>query len=251
MRVLIISDIHANLPALDAVLSDAEELGYDVVWCLGDVVGYGPDPNGCIERLQSLSLQAALAGNHDWATLGRLDIDDFNWEARRAILWTREALSPAGRTYLEALADTPLIHGEMTLTHASPRHPIWEYILDTATAQANFAHFTTLFCCVGHTHVPVIFQWQAKEGQSDGVCRALAPVYNQPVALRNDHRLILNPGSVGQPRDSDPRAAYALFDVEALTWHFRRVPYPIEVTQSRMRAAGLPERLIARLSFGW
>lgn len=251
MRVLVISDIHANLPALETVLSEADDLGYDTVWCLGDVVGYGPDPNGCIERLQELPVEVSLAGNHDRATLDHLAIDDFNLEARRAVLWTRENLSVAGRAYLESLTDTSIIQGDVTLAHGSPRHPIWEYIADAATARANFDHFTTLVCLVGHTHVPIVYQWRPRNGERDGICRALAPNYDERIALRGDYRLIVNPGSVGQPRDSDPRASYALLNTETMTWHFRRLLYPIEITQSRMRAADLPERLIARLSFGW
>jgi len=260
MRVLILSDIHANLTALETVLADAEkvdflgETGFEQVWCLGDVVGYGPDPNECVERLRAFGDDhLCIAGNHDWAVLGKLPVEDFNPEARRAVLWTREQLTPESLAYLEGLPAEPLVRGDFTLTHGSPRHPVWEYIIYSFTARENFAHFDTPFCLVGHTHVPVIFRWhQEQKGEANtGVCHALAPIYERPLGLAGNHRLIINPGSVGQPRDSDPRAAYALLDTEANIWLYRRVSYPYELTQARMRAANLPDRLIARLAYGW
>ncbi len=251
MRILVISDIHANLVALEAVLADAAQFNWDQVWCLGDVVGYGPEPTACVERIRDLKPDVWVAGNHDWATIGRLDIEDFNPEARRAILWTRENMSPQALAYLETLPDTPVVRGDFTIAHGSPRYPIWEYILDAATALANFSYFETPYCLIGHSHVPRLFRWQAREGDDDGDCVELVPVYDRRISLVGDHRLIINPGSVGQPRNSDPRAAYALLDTEEVTLRFCRVRYAVEVTQARMRAAGLPERLINRLSIGW
>ncbi|MDH7486052.1 MAG: metallophosphoesterase family protein [Anaerolineae bacterium] len=260
MRVLVLSDIHANLTALETVLAHAEktkflgETGFQQVWCLGDVVGYGPDPNECVARLRTLGDDLlCVAGNHDWAVLDKLPVDDFNPEARRAVLWTREQLTPASRAFLEELPDEPLVRGDFTITHASPRHPIWEYIIHPATARENFAFFDTPYCLIGHTHVPVIFlcRQETQSGESKNVCRALAPLYDKALGLAGEHRLILNPGSVGQPRDSDPRAAYAMLDTEQAIWHYRRVPYPYELTQARMRTANLPYRLIARLAYGW
>ncbi|HEY65635.1 MAG TPA: metallophosphoesterase family protein [Caldilineae bacterium] len=251
MRVLILSDIHANLAALEAVLDDAQELGFEETWCLGDIVGYGPDPNECIDRLRQLPGKLlAVAGNHDWAALGRLSIEDFNPEARRAVEWTREKLTPRHRVWLEELADQPIELGRYTITHGSPRYPIWEYILTPSIAQSNFEHFSTPYCLVGHTHVPIIYRLAEDQG-SDRRCRALLPVQDRFIELKGAHRLILNPGSVGQPRDSDPRASYAILDTDQDLWLYRRLPYPIELTQAKMREAGLPERLIARLSYGW
>ena len=250
MRVLVISDIHANLVALEAVLADAAQLGWDQVWCLGDVVGYGPEPTACVERIRDLSPDVWVAGNHDWATIGRLDTEDFNPEARRAVLWTRENLSPEALAHLETLPDEPIVRGDFTITHASPRYPIWEYVSDVGVALANFSHFTTPYCLVGHSHVPRLFRWQAR-AEDDGDCVELLPVYDRRILLAGDHRLIINPGSVGQPRNSDPRAAYALLDTEEGTLRFCRARYSVEVTQERMRTAGLPERLINRLSIGW
>ena len=260
MRVLIISDVHANLTALEAVLADASELdflgavGFEEVWCLGDLVGYGPDPSECVERLQDFGDRLlCVAGNHDWAVLENLPVDDFNPEARRAVMWTQEHLTAPARAYLAELPAEPLVRGQYTITHASPRHPVWEYVVSPYVARENYDFFDTTFCLVGHTHVPMIFQCAEMErgGGSSGRCRALSPTYAQPVGLANGHRLILNPGSVGQPRDSDPRAAYAMLDTETNIVLYRRAAYSYELTQARMRAAKLPDRLIARLSYGW
>jgi diadenosine tetraphosphatase ApaH/serine/threonine PP2A family protein phosphatase len=248
MRYLIISDIHSNLAAFEAVLADAGS--FDKVWCLGDVVGYGPDPNECVERLQDLP-HICVAGNHDWATLGKLDIKDFNPDARRACLWTREQLSPSNREYLEALPEN-LIKGGFTLVHGSPRHPIWEYILSPSIARANFEHFDTSFCFVGHTHVPVIYRHHPETPNQ--ACDTLILSLGNPLVLGQE-RLIINPGSVGQPRDGDPRASYAILNSgpkrSDLTLEYRRVSYPIETTQARMVESGLPVRLIMRLAYGW
>jgi diadenosine tetraphosphatase ApaH/serine/threonine PP2A family protein phosphatase len=246
MRYLVISDIHANLTAFEAVLDDAGTLGkdYDFVWCLGDVVGYGPDPNECVDLLRSMP-HLCLAGNHDWAALGRLDIRTFNADARKVVAWTRETLIEENLAYLEALPTT-FVLGDFTLAHGSPREPVWEYILDPLIASLNFPHYQTPYCLVGHTHTPVIFELVNEKGE----CNPIAPVYNQQLKL-NGTRRIINPGSVGQPRDSDPRAAYALLDIERLTWEHRRIPYDIGVVQEKMRAAGMPERLITRLDHGW
>ncbi len=246
MRVLVLSDIHANLAALEAVLEDAKKAGYDAAWCLGDTVGYGPEPDACVAQVRTLRAKTVV-GNHDWAALGRMDLEDFNPEAARAVEWTQEHLNPESLAWLNLLPSQPIEEGEFTLTHGSPRNPVWEYILYPSTARANFDHFTTQFCLVGHTHVPALYVLQ----ESDASVRALAPAIGKPIALRDGWRIILNPGSVGQPRDSDPRAAYAILDTAAVTWEARRVAYPIEITQNHMRSARLPERLINRLAYGW
>jgi predicted phosphodiesterase len=245
MRVLVLSDIHANLAALEAVLEDAKG-SYDSIWCLGDIVGYGPEPDECITRMRQFDV-TAVVGNHDWAALGRMDVDDFNPEARRAVLWTRKHISPENLAWLGDLPSQPLVQDDFTLTHGSPRDPVWEYVLYPSTAAANFSHFTGPFCLVGHTHIPALYALHANETK----VRALVPALGKRVSLRDGWRVILNPGSVGQPRDNDPRAAYALLDTEQTTWEERRVGYPIEVTQAHMRVAGLPERLINRIAFGW
>ena len=242
MRILVISDIHANLTAFETVL-DHSDGDWDFVWCLGDVVGYGPDPNECVERLKALPM-LCLAGNHDWATLDRLDARSFNPDARRAVEWTRDSLTPENTRFLEALPVTFVI-GEYTLVHASPREPIWEYILEPMIAALNFPHFETPYCLVGHTHQPVIYTMDEDERQA----AAALPHYRQPHAL-NGRRQIINPGSIGQPRDQNPEAAYAILDLGSGVFEHRRVAYDIAAVQGRMRRQGLPERLVTRLRHG-
>ncbi|GIK29549.1 MAG: metallophosphoesterase [Chloroflexi bacterium] len=242
MRVLIISDIHANVTAFETVLRDAKGQ-WDYVWCLGDVVGYGPDPNECVTMLRELP-HLCLAGNHDWAVLDRLDIRTFNPDARRAVDWTRESLTDENLQWLEALPVTFVI-GDYTLAHASPREPILEYILETKTAADNFPHFETPYCVVGHTHQPMIYELFG----SFGDVSMNRPVYGQPRTL-NGRRQIINPGSVGQPRDADPRAAYSILDFEHNIWEHRRIPYDVAAVQRRMRQHRMPDRLVARLELG-
>ena len=265
-RVLVISDIHANLAAFESVLAAAAGQ-YDSMWCLGDIVGYGPRPNECIELVRAQATLCVM-GNHDWAVLGRpgINVDDFNPQARQAVLWTRAELNAENRRFLDQLADQP-IHpanaDQILITHASPREPVWEYILTPSVAMENFAYFTEQLCLVGHTHKPAIYRWQhfaaLNESRSDAAIEQMAvvdqiqlrPGGRVQLAVSPSQRLIVNPGSVGQPRDNDARASYAIFDAERMTWQYMRVPYPIELTQGQMRAAKLPKRLIDRLSFGW
>jgi diadenosine tetraphosphatase ApaH/serine/threonine PP2A family protein phosphatase len=243
MRTLVLSDIHANLSALEAVLADAAGR-WERVWFLGDLVGYGPDPNECAERLRGLDPAVALSGNHDWAVLDKLDTEDFNTDARKAVRWTRRALTGDNLNYLDTLPPMR-VEPPFTLVHASPRHPIWEYILDLPTALENFDHFDTPRCLVGHSHIPALF---ALDEQTAELTFYL--VSDGEVIDLSRGRLILNPGSVGQPRDGDPRASYALLNDEALTWELRRVAYDIAETQRRMREARLPNRLVERLEYG-
>jgi predicted phosphodiesterase len=242
MRILIISDIHANLTALDAVLDDAGTV--DAVWCLGDLVGYGPDPNESVERVRSLPNLSCILGNHDAAALNLIDAGSFNPEARQAILWTQEKLSDESRSFLKSLPEYEVVH-EATLAHGSPRMPVWEYLLDTRTASDNFEHFDTDYCFVGHTHLPVIFSNSSERNNSN----LQVPEPNRNIQLIP--RAIINPGSVGQPRDRDPRSAYGLFDPERSTYQYRRVIYDVEAVQARMAAQRLPERHIMRLGAGW
>jgi diadenosine tetraphosphatase ApaH/serine/threonine PP2A family protein phosphatase len=244
MRYLVLSDIHSNLEAFQAVLDDAGPV--DEVWCLGDVVGYGPDPNACVDLLQSRP-HRAIAGNHDWATLGRLNLRDFNSDARQANLWNREQLTPHNLAYLDALPET-IEEEPFTLVHGSPRHAIWEYIIYPSTAQANFDYFDTPFCFVGHTHTPAIFRLD--NASDEEVCELVPPSLEEPVSL-GPGRMILNPGSVGQPRDGKPEASYAILDSKALTVEHHRVAYPIEETQAKMLKYELPLRLAVRLRYGW
>jgi predicted phosphodiesterase len=242
MRILILSDIHANLTALETVLADAGEI--DAAWCLGDLVGYGPDPNECIALVSTLPGLVCVLGNHDAATLERIDASTFNPEAQQAIQWTQTTLTPGSQTFLQGLPEKMEVDG-VTLAHGSPRQPVWEYLLDPHNATRSFAHFQTPFCFVGHTHLPVIYHL----GDKQRMARMYLPEAEQRALLAP--RAILNPGSVGQPRDRDPRAAYAIYDSEELSWHYHRIAYRVSEVQERMRAAGLPDRHIQRLSGGW
>lgn len=242
MRILVISDIHANLTALEAVLANAGD--FEAAWCLGDLVGYGPDPNECVRLVRQLPNLKCILGNHDAAALQQIDSDTFNPEARMAILWTQSVLTEASRAFLNDLPEQ-IVTGSVTLVHGSPRHPVWEYLLDTRTATINFDYFQTPYCFVGHTHLPVMYYLD----ENHPAAQLSLPGLKSQVQLNS--RAILNPGSVGQPRDSDPRAAYAIFEPETATWSYQRVAYDIPVVQARMSAAGLPERHIRRLSAGW
>ncbi len=244
MRYLLISDIHSNLPALEAVLADAPS-GLPI-WCLGDLVGYGPNPNECIELLCGAEVKCIM-GNHDWAVIDKTSIEDFNAEAKAAVLWTQAQLKPEHLNHLKKLPIS-LTVGHYTLVHGSPRKPVWEYILHPSTASLNFAYFSTPYCLVGHTHVPVIFRLTNEGGKPGCQVEQLVEPGVYPLG---DERAIINPGSVGQPRDGDARASYAILDTETNTLNYRRVSYDLDKTQMLMRQAELPSRLIARLSYGW
>jgi predicted phosphodiesterase len=242
MRYLVISDIHSNLAAFEAVLSDAGQ--FDMVWCLGDVIGYGPQPNECIERLGALP-HICVAGNHDFAAVDRLDISAFNPDALRACLWTANQLTPANREFIQGLPER-FVEGSFTIVHGSPRYPIWEYVSHCAVAMQNFPHFDTTYCLVGHTHVPVIY----RQRSSATICDSFTLSVDEVVSVGKD-RLLINPGGVGQPRDGDPRASYAILDTGNMTIQQKRVEYPLQETQALMRSLGLPPRLAERLSLGW
>jgi predicted phosphodiesterase len=242
MRILVISDIHANLTALESVLEDAGN--FDAVWCLGDLVGYGPDPNECVSRVRALPDLACIVGNHDAATLNHIDSETFNPEARQAIRWTQDSLTESTTEFLRSLPER-VDKENVTLVHGSPRHPVWEYLLDTQNATRSFEHFETPYCFVGHTHLPSVYYL----GENQRSARLLIPEPNTRMGL--SPRAILNPGSVGQPRDRDPRASYALFLTDEQVWEYHRIAYDVASVQARMKDAGLPERHIQRLTSGW
>jgi predicted phosphodiesterase len=242
MRVLVISDIHANLTALEAVLLEAGPV--DAVWCLGDLVGYGPDPNEVIERIRGLPGLLCLIGNHDQAAMGIIPLSRFNHDAGAAAAWTTHHLTPENMSYLRALP-SKITFEDFTLAHGSPRQPVWEYILDLQTAESNFDAFTTDYCLIGHSHLPLIFLRAAEDGR----VRLASVAWGETMPLQA--RMILNPGSVGQPRDMDPRAAFAVLDLAQATWQPRRADYDVAQVQERMLRAGLPERQAMRLLAGW
>jgi predicted phosphodiesterase len=242
VRVAVISDIHGNLHALEAVLDSISADAPDAVWCLGDLVGYGPRPNRCC-ALVAERADLCLIGNHDLGVLGRLDLAEFSHDAAESARWTQKVLEPEPRAYLETL-EPSAEQGEVGLYHASPRDPVWEYILSGAAALAAFAVADPPILLVGHSHVALSF--------SLGDARlvgGLAPEGTE-LDLRSAERWLLNPGSVGQPRDGDARAAYLLLDLEARKVRFRRVLYAVDRTQAEIRERHLPEALAERLEHG-
>lgn len=242
MRALVLSDIHSNLEALAAVLEDADRRGgFDVTWCLGDFVGYGPDPSACVELVQQGAL-VAVAGNHDHGAAGIASVDDFNSSARAAIDWTHRQLSDGDRDFLAGLP-LVVVREPFTLVHGSLRAPIVEYLLDQDSALATLERMSTQFCLVGHSHIPFIC------GESRGEPRFSEFTEDEAIPLVGE-RWIINPGCVGQPRDRDPRPSYAIFDDQQMTIQRHRVTYNIGETQAKMREAQLPDYLVQRLAKG-
>ena len=243
MRYAILADIHANLEAFSSVLKDIERRGEVAgMWCLGDTVGYGPDPVQCIELLRRRE-HICIAGNHDLATIGQLDLSSFNPDAAAAIRWTAKQLTPEDIQYLGGLP-TMIKKEDFTLVHGSPREPVWEYLQSLSAARENFTYFKSPFCLVGHSHVPQLFK-QAE----DGTC-SFTPLSTSIGQVLGRGRMIINPGGVGQPRDGDPRASYAIYDSEAGMLRLYRVPYDINATQQKMMKHNLPVRLAIRLGQG-
>jgi predicted phosphodiesterase len=241
VRAAVISDVHGNLAALKAVLDAVESEGADEIWCLGDLVGYGPEPQACYERVIERAA-ICLAGNHDLVVAGRIGIEVFAYDAADAAVWTQRVLSPE---LLEALGGL-LPSGErdgVELYHASIRDPVWEYVLDDATARACMRLQESRVCLIGHSHVPLVF------AELDGRTTGAAVDGDSTVSL-SDGTFLLNPGSVGQPRDGDNRAAWLLLDLDTQTAAWRRVAYDIRRTQQAMLERGLPPRLAARLAEG-
>lgn len=239
MRVAVLSDIHANLAALDSVIASLGSV--DAVWQLGDVVGYGPEPDGVVERLAEMG-SVGVRGNHDAAALGGDEIEWFNPDARAAMEWTRRRINGATQAWLGSLPERHT-EGQFALVHGSPREPLWEYIVSVPIARANLAALTTSFGLFGHTHLPMVF------AERDGSVEQIEPADGSTFTLAN-RRALINPGSVGQPRDGIVTASFMVIDTDAgqCTWH--RVRYDIASVQAAMTTAGLPRRLIDRLSYG-
>jgi diadenosine tetraphosphatase ApaH/serine/threonine PP2A family protein phosphatase len=241
MKRAILSDVHGNLEALEAVLEDLRDAGAGEIWSLGDAVGYGPDPERCVEILREEAV-VNLMGNHDAAVVNLTPVEPFNINARRAVEWTRSVVSPATVRLLEGLPYTER-RGEAFLVHASPRKPeAWDYIMSVTEAEECFAHFEGQICFVGHTHVPFFAVLEGEKGSR--------LIHRKTAKLRDDTRYLINAGSVGQPRDLDPRASYVMFDAEEGRAEIRRVAYPLERTQDKMREHDLPSFLVDRLAEG-
>ncbi len=240
MRYAILSDIHGNLPALRAVLADAEGRA-DGLLCLGDTVGYGAEPRLCVELVAERAA-AVVGGNHEYAVAGLLDLGWFNRYARAAAEWTQEQLDDDHRAYISGLPLTAEV-GDATLVHASPRHPEeWDYLVTAEDGFAAFGAFATRYCFVGHSHVPGVWSLGSSGPEHDATAA--------DVTAAHGRRYIVNVGSVGQPRDRDPRAAYALWDADAGHVAIRRVPYDVTAARARIEAAGLPRFLADRLASG-
>ncbi len=239
MRIALLSDIHANLVALDAVLDAIGAV--DAIWHLGDVVGYGPDPDGVVGRLSELGA-IGVRGNHDAAAVGGLEIDAFNHDARRAMEWTRSTIGSTTRAWLAALPERRTESG-FSLVHGSPRDPTWEYITTAPVARRNLELLETTYGLHGHTHLPSVFR------DEDGFIETMSPSDGSTLTL-DARRSLINPGSVGQPRDGDPRAGAAVIDLERLIVTWQRVAYDIAAVQTAMRRRKLPDRLIQRLDHG-
>lgn len=240
MRYALISDIHSNLEALNVVLKEIEAEKVDRILCLGDLVGYGPEPNECIEKVRGIT-DLVLAGNHDYAPVGKVNVFSFNYYARMAIEWTAQELA---ETFVDYLSNLPLKETveDFVVVHATPKNPAdWDYIMTLEDAIENFNYFQNQICFVGHSHIPLILI------QMNGRCWVNRVA---EVNIEKNKRYIINIGSVGQPRDSNPKSCYGIFDTEKMIFQLKRIPYNVKITQEKMRRAGLPEYLIDRLAYG-
>lgn len=239
MRVAVLSDIHANLVALDAVLGAIGSV--DEIWQLGDVVGYGPHPDEVVARLREVGA-TGVRGNHDAAALGGLGIEAFNVDARRAMEWTRSVIGEETRAWLAGLPEVIEREG-LTLVHGSPRDPLWEYVTSTPVARAGIAVLRTRAGLFGHTHIPIAYV------EEDGRLVAMGPGASSRLPLEG-RRALLNPGSVGQPRDGIPTASWLLLDTTAASVTWQRTAYDVSAVQQAMTKIGLPSRLVERLALG-
>ena len=246
MRYLILSDIHSNLDALEAILQTMERGSWDRVVVLGDLVGYGGAPNAVIDRIRDLNPVAIIRGNHDKASCGIEDGSNFNHVARVAAMWTGDTLTPQNRDYLRSLPAGPLVIDDyVEICHGSPFDED-HYIFDADDARRALEAGTRQLCLFGHTHLPVVFR-RAGNAYDGFVPEGDAEIQ---LPLEDGVRYVVNPGSVGQPRDGDPRAAFALYDSETRVLTLRRVPYAVDAAQRRILGAGLPASLANRLSVG-
>ena len=242
MRIALLSDVHGNLPAFEAVLADVDAGGADEIWCLGDLVGYGAEPDGCVELARE-RCDLCLAGNHDLVVTGDIDIADFSSSAAAAATWTRETIGADTLGFLRGLRPTEPDR-EIGLYHASPRDPVWEYVLSDWQAEECIDLMAPRVGAVGHSHVALWF-CRTAEGEVDG-----APAKAGLERDLSQGEWLVNPGAVGQPRDGDPRAAWLLLDTGEWSAHWRRVEYPIDEAAGAIERAGLPGVLAKRLYSG-
>jgi diadenosine tetraphosphatase ApaH/serine/threonine PP2A family protein phosphatase len=249
MRLALISDIHSNLPALEAVLAAIDERELGTVWCLGDVVGYGADPDACTELVRE-RCELCLVGNHDLAVLGEIDVSTFSPAAEAAVEWTREECKAATTEFLQGL-EPANDDGEVGLYHASPRNPVWEYVLSVDAAAECMAMQAHRVCFIGHSHVALHYTAPANGDAASLVDSASGSAAAGGTRIElGEGRWLVNPGSVGQPRDGDARAAWLVLDTDEWTAEYHRVEYDIDRAAAAIAAAGLPDQLGARLYVG-
>lgn len=241
MKYVIISDIHANLEALEVAKSRIDSIKPDRIICLGDVVGYGASPNECVEIVKELT-DLVVAGNHDWGVIGKTDIRYFNAYAQQAVIWTRKNLKPANFEYLENLGLTYFEANVLRAVHATPDHPErWSYIFTYQQAIMQFEAFEEMICFIGHSHQPVVFELTGEK---------ITTLNSESIRLRDGHRYIVNAGSVGQPRDGDPRVCLCIYDESSKEVRIERLEYDVESARQRIINAGLPSVLGNRLLWG-
>lgn len=242
MRYGIFSDVHSNLEALKSVLEALKDRGVEEYFCAGDIVGYGADPGACIQLVKE-TCRVVVAGNHDRGAAGLLDLENFNPDAKKAVLWTGEQLNEDELAYLKNL-DLVWKGKDFIVVHATPVSPgEWDYITSTFTAYRNFKEFEEKICFVGHSHTPVVFSIDISEGKC-------SYAFETEIDIADDRRYIINVGSVGQPRDGNPLPSFAVYDTDASKVEMVRVEYDIETAQKKIIDAGLPQGLAVRLSSG-
>lgn len=241
MRFAVISDIHSNLEALTAVLQDIETREVDEILCLGDIVGYGPNPNECIELVKN-KCSSVIIGNHDFACIDQSELEYFNIFASQAILWTVDNLSESSNEFLSKLSLRAKLD-DFEIVHANPENPKnWDYILSIDEAIFNFSYFDSQICFHGHSHAPIIF--------IETTDKNYFYLRENHIQIKDDERYLINVGSVGQPRDSNPASAYGILDTEQKKYQLVRVPYNFRETQEKMKKRQLPNFLIERLANG-
>ncbi len=243
MKIGIISDIHSNSEAIDSVLGNIEDV--DELICLGDIVGYSADPNYCVEKIRSLKCRC-IGGNHDFAVAGKVNINYFNSTARTAILWTSLHLKKENLDFLLNLEKKIELRNDVLAVHGSPQNPLLEYILDKDTANLIFRKFHFKIYFVGHSHLAGCFSFNENNNQIDYMNFS----HGGSIEFNENKRYIINCGSVGQPRDGNPRASYGIYDLKYNAINIYRVSYPVKLTQSKIINAGLPESLACRLGYG-
>jgi len=244
MRYLIFSDLHSNLESLQSFSQIIKTIEHDKKVFLGDLVGYGADPNACVDWVRE-NADIILGGNHDYAVTGKTELTYMNPHAYLACLWTRRKLTPENKEFLRGLP-CEIVEGEIHWVHSSPFEPErWHYVVSRADGKINFDHFSTRLCFLGHSHRPVVIEQE--QGQGGAITDCGAPATWE---LLPDHRYIINVGSLGQPRDGNPKPAFVIYDSTLRTLEYRRYEYDFASAQRKILAAGLPSHLAERLSMG-